>query len=121
MIRGKGVMTTISQTKPDSGMQGIDIAHTKLLSKTRKYLVEQEAQSFLERINRHSNGYLHLDVATHKERTRHVPAYRWRALLVTDNGRYHADSWDFGAVESLRKTLDKLEVQLESRLGKLGH
>lgn len=78
------------------------------------------AHEFLGRIMNHVDmTYLHLDVDQHKEQTRTVPAYRWRALLITNRGRYHADGWSFGASEALSVVLDKLYEQLDSRLGRL--
>lgn len=91
----------------------------ELPARTQRY-VKQEAEEFLARLRRHvDTAYLHLDVQPQKEQTRNVPAYRWRALLVTNRGRYYADDWSFGAVESLKQVLDKVEQQVAHRLGRL--
>lgn len=98
----------------------IDMSHVEVLdARTHKYAV-REAEDFLTRIRHHvDTAYLHLDVQPQKEQTRSVPAYRWRALLITNRGRYYADDWSFGAVESLKNVLDKVEQQITHRLGKL--
>jgi len=82
--------------------------------------VRKETDEFLQRIKRSvDTAYVHLDVQPQKEQTRNIPAYRWRVLLVTNRGRYYADDWSFGAVESLKQVYDKIEQQIEQRLGRI--
>ncbi len=98
----------------------IDMSHVGVLSERTQRHAIREAEDFLVRIrNFVDTAYLHLDVQPQKEQTRNVSAFRWRALLVTNRGRYYADDWSFGAIESLKNVFDKLEQQMTHRLGRL--
>ncbi len=112
----------IHTQKQDEGMRAmhVDMSHGGVLSTTNQQYAIKEAEDFLARI-RHvvDTAYLHLDVQTQKETNQALQSYRWRALLVTNRGRYYADDWSFGALQSLKNVLDKVEQQMTNRLGKL--
>lgn len=98
----------------------VDMSHKDVLSTRIQRYANKEAEEFIQRVRQFADtAYLHLDVQPQKEQTRNTPSYRWRALLVTNRGRYYADDWSFGAIESLKQVLDKVEQQLHQRLSKL--
>jgi hypothetical protein len=98
----------------------VDMAHASRLSPRERAVAMSVAEDFLVSQTRNFNQlYLHLDVEEHKEKTRGVPAYRWRALLMTDRGRYYCEDSDFGAAEGLKTALDTLKAEIDSRLGRL--
>lgn len=98
-----------------------DISHTKRLSPREVQEARTEALDFLEGIQHYFDQvYLHLDVSRHREQTRGgIPQYQWRALLVTDNGRYYADDVGFGVADSLHNTFEALETEISSRVDRL--
>ena len=112
--------TTINNRSTAATSPGIDLVHTSRLGKADQQRILGEAEEFLGRIRRQSNqAYIRLDVEEQKAKTQGIPAYRWRALLITDIGRYYADDWEVGAVESVKKVLEQLETQMESRTGRI--
>lgn len=113
-------MENTSSTESRAHAMHADISNISVLSKRMQRYVKAETQELFERL-RHDvdTAYLHLDVQPQKERTKGIQAYRWRALLITNRGRYYADDWSFGAIESLKQVLEKVEQQLQHRIGRL--
>jgi hypothetical protein len=109
--------TTIQQERnEESTMQNVkvDITHTNRLSQRERATTQTEAQAFLQHVKQRyvDDAYLHLDVKRVKETRGGIDGLKWKALLVTNRGRFSAQQMGFGAFNSLHKTFDALDLQL---------
>lgn len=98
----------------------VDLSHADRLTNKEHSLTHHEAVEFLEDVARFfDETYLHLDVKKIKEQTRRQQGLKWKALLITNRGRYHTEQIGYGVPDSLSNTFDALKQQISSRLAKL--
>ncbi|MBR9698936.1 hypothetical protein GOV09_00565 [Candidatus Woesearchaeota archaeon] len=86
--------------------------------------INDEEKKFFNRridkfIEKHDNDFsemlINLDCHTHKETSRGRPSYHCKLTVHTDQGKFHADSHDFGGEKSLSGALAKVEKQMQKK------
>ncbi|MFT4250840.1 MAG: hypothetical protein ACMXYD_05770 [Candidatus Woesearchaeota archaeon] len=92
----------------------VDITHTNRLSTRERAIVDVEAAAFITHIKARyvNDAYLHLDVIRTKETKAGVNGIAFKALLVTNKGRFFAEQQGFGVFNSLHSAFEALETQL---------
>ena len=92
----------------------VDITHTNRLSTRERAIVDVEATAFITHIKRRyvNDAYLHLDVIRTREKKAGESGLAFKALLVTNKGRFFAEQSGFGVFNALHSTFEALETQL---------
>ena len=112
-------MSITSTTKQYESTPHVDIAHTERLEPLEQKIVHDEAKEFLQGLQHYfDETYMHLDVKQIKEQQRGVQGYKWKALLITNRGRFHAEQIGFGIEHSLANTFNAIEEQINSKLAR---
>lgn len=108
------ITTHMGNTGETTQRMHVDMSHTNRLSGREHTTARIETEEFLRHItNRYvDDAYLHLDVKRVKETRRGLDGLKWKALLVTNKGRFVAEQIGFGVFHSLHTTFDALEGQL---------
>lgn len=110
------MVTTSSENNDETMMQDVkvDVTHTNRLSARERATTQEEAHAFLQHVKQRyvNDAYLHLDVKRVKETHGGLDGLKWKALLVTNRGRFSAQQIGYGAFNSLHKTFDALDSQL---------
>ncbi len=110
-------MNNTEKTISFASTKNIDIAHADRLTELEKKITHDETNDFLDRIQRHfDEAYIHLDVKQIKEQQHKQQGFKWKALLVTNRGRFHTEQIGFGVKHSLAQTFNALEEQINNKL-----
>ncbi len=80
-----------------------------------KHKINKDLQNFMDRYDEwFSEGHMFVYFKEHKEKTRKQPYIFCKIRFATDRGTFSASDHDYGADQSLHRTLEHLERQIVS-------